>query len=181
MCLFASPHPHSGLPEFAFNRAHVALARMRDSGGGDSLHRFVFARRLPGEYDCSMSLRRHLRLIGFATAMLFALSVVATGFMFGAMAANMSMAVGSEMSAHASDMAAQGGAGDCEKNTACRHDRGMPMTCFAHCASTVAVLSDAIPLPVVTITRTLVASVVSAHASHDGPPDPYPPKTFVVI
>jgi hypothetical protein len=133
-----------------------------------------------------MSLRRRLRLIGFATAMLFMLSVVSSGFMLGAMAASMSMAADSaamtadsEMSAHDADMAAQDGAGDCEKNTACHHDRGMPMACFAHCASTVAVLSDAIRLPAVAVTRTLVASAVSIAASHHGPPEPYPPKPFV--
>lgn len=111
--------------------------------------------------------------------MLFALSVMTTGFMFGAMAAQMSVAADAAMSTHDADMAAQDGAGDCEKNTACHHDRGMPMACFAHCASTVAVLSDAIRLPAVTITRTLVASDVSIAASHHGPPDPYPPKAFV--
>jgi len=126
-----------------------------------------------------MSLRRHLRLIGFATAMLFAFSTVGTGFMFGAMAAQISMAAAAEMSAHDADMAAQDGAGDCEKNTACHHDRGMPMACFAHCAGTVAVLSDAIRLPVVAVTRTLVAGAAGIAASHHGPPDPYPPKAFV--
>jgi hypothetical protein len=164
----------TGVPVVARYRAFDA-----QFPGPAAAHRLVFAWRAPREYDDRMSLRRHLRLIGLATAMLFALSVVTTGFMFGAMAAKMSMAAGAEISAHDSDMAAQDGAGDCEKNTACHHDRGMPMACFAHCASTVAVLSDALRLPAVAVARTLVASAVSIAASHHGPPDPYPPKAFV--
>jgi hypothetical protein len=124
-------------------------------------------------------MRRCHRLFALLTMMLFAFSIAGNGFMFGDMAAKMSMAAGSNMSAHDSDIAAQDSPSDCEKNSACHHDRGMPMACFAHCASTVAVLSDAIRLPAVAVARTLVVSAASIAASHHGPPDPHPPKAFV--
>src|ERR1700731_2995211 len=99
-------------------------------------------------------MRRCRRPFALATMLLFAFSTVGSGFMFGDMAAKMSMATGAEMSAHDADMAAQDSPSDCEKNSARHHDRGMPMACFAHCASTVAVLSDAIRLPAVAVART---------------------------
>jgi hypothetical protein len=126
-----------------------------------------------------MPLRRYRHLCSLITALLFAFSIVGNGFMLGDMmlgdmAAKMSMAAGIEMPAQDSSM-------DCDKSATCDHDRGMPMACFAHCASTVAVLSDTIRLPVIALTRTVVATAVSIPAGHQGPPDPYPPKALAVI
>jgi hypothetical protein len=121
-----------------------------------------------------MPLRRYRHLCSLITALLFAVSIVGNGFMLGDMAAKMSMAAGIEMPAQDSSM-------DCDKSATCDHDRGMPMACFAHCASTVAVLSDTIRLPVIALTRTVVATAVSIPAGHQGPPDPYPPKALAVI
>jgi hypothetical protein len=119
-------------------------------------------------------MRRCRRLFALLTVMLFAFSIVGNGFMFGDMAAKMSMTASMNMSA-------QGGSMDCDKNTKCDHDQGIPMSCFVHCASTVAVLSDPVRLPVIAFTRIVVATAVSVPASRHRPPDPYPPKSVAVI
>jgi hypothetical protein len=121
-----------------------------------------------------MPLHRCRRIFTLLTMLLFAFSIVGDGVMFGDMAAKITMAA-------AADMPAPGGSMNCDKSTVCDHDQGMLMACFAHCASIIAVLSDTTRLPVIAITRTVIATAVSIPAGHQGPPDPYPPKALAVV
>jgi len=52
--------------------------------------------------------------------------------------------------------------------------------CSALCASALAILPSPAPLPAISGMRTAVLPTVRSPASHNDPPDPYPPKPAVL-
>ena len=101
--------------------------------------------------------------------MLFSLSAAGHGFMMVEMSAKpMVMAPTIQMSPADPSM-------DC-----CQEDMGMGMTCFAICASTFATLSAPLQLPVIVAARDVGFAVFRFIPGRAGPPDPDPPKPFVL-
>jgi hypothetical protein len=119
-----------------------------------------------------MPLRFHHRLVALATAVLFVLSIAGHGVMMAEMTA--------KAVAAASDMAVQSPSADCDGGCG-GNDTDMQTTCFAHCASAVGIVSEAVELPIRAAVREAPLPAVSSLSGRTGPPDPYPPKPSVLI
>lgn len=132
-------------------------------------HKFVFADVLEREYLFEMAFRFHCRNIALVTALLFSLSVAGHGFMMTEMSVKLAAATA------ATDMPAD------EMCAGCKDDGvGMVIACFAACTSTVAILSDPAPLPIVAAKRETLSAALRLLPGRNGPPDPYPPKPFAL-
>jgi hypothetical protein len=118
-----------------------------------------------------MPLRVHCRLIALMTAMLFGLSIVGHGFAMSGAAMNPMTAGMSSTGMSSPDHAM-----DCDGD-----DGAKQVACFATCASVIGILGDAAPVPLAATSREMTAPAVLALADHGSPPDPYPPKTTVLI
>jgi len=122
-----------------------------------------------------MHFGRNRRWFALLSAMLFTLSIAAHGFMLGNVNAKVTMSASAAMTAPGDTM-------DCDESTApCDDMKGMNLACATHCASIVAVLSDASPMLVITTTQEAYSLVTNEPASRNGPPDPYPPKPLALI
>lgn len=116
-----------------------------------------------------MPFRFRRPIVALLTAMLFSLSVAGHGFMMTDMSVKLAAATA------VTDMPAD------EMCAGCKEDgMGMGIACFAACTSTVAILSDSVPLPIFAATRDISAAAMRLLPGRDGPPDPYPPKPFAL-
>jgi hypothetical protein len=82
--------------------------------------------------------------------------------------------------AAAADMVVQSPSSDCDSGCG-GNDTDMQTTCFAHCASTVGIVSEAIELTIRAAVYETPLPAVSSLSGRTGPPDPYPPKSSVLI
>jgi hypothetical protein len=130
-------------------------------------HDFVFARSASCDYSPDMPLRLHRRLIALVTAVLFVLSTAGHGVMMAEMAAKAIAAT--------ADMSLQSPSSDCDGGCG-GNDAGMQAACFAHCASTVGIVSASIEVSVVGTVRDAAAPTARSLSGRNHPPDPHPPK-----
>ena len=113
------------------------------------------------------------RFIAVITAVLFVLSAGGHGLVSAGMASDAGMA------AAAADMVSHDPL-DCVEHADCAA-KDTRMASFAHCVSVTGILSEPAGLPIVGAIRELTAAAARPLASHHGPPDPYPPKSIVLI
>jgi hypothetical protein len=130
----------------------------------------VFAGTTVSVYLQDMPFWFSRRFVTVTIAMLFSLSVAVHGFLITDMNAKMAAtAAAMDMSSADSDL-------DDGKD-----DGGMKLACFALCSSNVAIISGSEPLTVVAALQQLGSPVLRSLSGRYGPPDPYPPKPFVLI
>jgi hypothetical protein len=113
-----------------------------------------------------------------ATAALFLLSAVAHHVAAAGIAAQASMDM---QAASAAGMASHDDATHCPPSSDCPRDMGMPMACFAQCATVLGILSEPVLIPMSVIGHRLTLPVANPLGSLHGPPDPHPPKPLVLI